>query len=122
MIVLDSSAVLAWWQAEPGQEHVDSVLDGARISAANWAEVLQKVTQAGRDPEEVGALILGLGLLVEPVWPADAALIAGLWATRSSLSLGDRCCLALGVRLRARILTADKAFEDMPDIAVLCIR
>lgn len=122
MIVLDSSAVLAWWQSEPGQEHVDSVLEEARISAANWAEVLQKVAQAGRDPEEVGELILGLGLVVEPVLPSDAALIAELWATRSSLSLGDRCCLALGVRLRARVLTADKAFEEIPDIAVLCIR
>lgn len=122
MIVLDSSAVLAWWQTEPGQEHVDAVLDGARISAANWAEVLQKVGQAGRDADEVGQLILSLGLVVEPVLAADARLIAALWATKSSLSLGDRCCLALGVRLRARVLTADKDFEDVPDIVVFCIR
>lgn len=122
MNVLDSSAVLAWFQNEPGQEHVDAVLNGARISAANWAEVLQKVAQAGRDADEVGDLILSLGLVVEPVLPADARPIAELWSTKGSLSLGDRCCLALGARVRARVFTADKEFEDVPDIVVFGIR
>lgn len=122
MIVVDASAVLAWWLGEPGQDHVDPILGEARISVVNWAEVLQKVAAAGRDPDEVGGLILALGLGVEPVLPADAPLIARLWVTKRSLSLGDRCCLVLGARLGARVLTADQAWGALPDSDVFCIR
>lgn len=54
-------------------------------------------------------------MLVEP-FTADDALCAGeLWAhTRSSgLSLGDRACLAVALRLDAPVMTADKAWRDI---------
>ena len=40
-VVLDSSALLALFQAEPGAEKVSGRIDGASISAVNWSEVLQ---------------------------------------------------------------------------------
>ena len=44
------------------------------------------------------------------------AMLAGLWrpATRlRSLSLGDRCCLALGLDLGAEVYTTDRAWAGL---------
>ena len=42
MRVLDASALLAFLHSEPGAHRVEPVLDGALVSAVNWAEVFQK--------------------------------------------------------------------------------
>ena len=43
-VVMDSSAILAFAFDEPGADVAESALcDGAMCSAANWAEVLQKL-------------------------------------------------------------------------------
>jgi len=48
--VLDASALLAYLQGEAGSEEVrDAIGEGAAISAANWAEVLSKLIEAGED-------------------------------------------------------------------------
>ena len=47
MIVLDASALLAFLQAEPGDEHVADRIDGALISAVNYSEVLKRMIQGG---------------------------------------------------------------------------
>ena len=41
--VMDSSAVIAWFQREPGWEAVQPLLPFAIISAVNWAEVVQRL-------------------------------------------------------------------------------
>ena len=41
-MVLDASALLAFLHDETGGEKVSSVLEGARVCAVNWSEVLQK--------------------------------------------------------------------------------
>jgi len=53
--------------------------------------------------------LLDHGLRIERVIASDAERAAELWAGGSGLSLGDRLCLALGERLSASILTADRA-------------
>jgi ribonuclease VapC len=106
--VLDASAVLAWLQQEPGADRVDPLLPHAAISTVNWAEVLQKVAQRGRDPDDVGSLLQALGLRPIPLSADEAAIAAGLWQRASSLSLGDRCCLALATRLELPAVTADR--------------
>lgn len=111
--VLDASAVLAWLQGEPGADMVDPLLAEAVISAANWSEVLQKVVQRGRDPRETGDLLRALGLDVVPLIVEDAALAADLWRRAPVLSLGDRCCLALALRLGLSALTADRAWTAL---------
>jgi PIN domain nuclease of toxin-antitoxin system len=112
LAVLDASAVLAWLRGEPGAALVEAHLDGAVISAVNVAEVHQKLAQHGVDADATTRRLRGLGVRVEPFYPADAVLASRLWPyTRAAgLSLGDRCCLALAVRLTAPALTADKGW------------
>jgi PIN domain nuclease of toxin-antitoxin system len=56
-----------------------------------------------------------LRLPVIPFDAADAKIVASLWPpTRpSGLSLGDRACLALGLRLGVPVLTADRAWASL---------
>lgn len=121
MVVLDSSALLALLLGEPGAEQVAAVLDDARISAVNLAEVLTRFVDRGADPDEAGAQLLALHLAVEPVTAEQAVAMAALRpATRAAgLSLGDRACLALARTLGAPALTADRAWAAVaPDVGV----
>lgn len=129
--VLDASALLAFLQAEPGAAEVAVALSaGAHISAANWAEVLAKLSDRGRDPDVVTATleaqgVLGQGLIVEPMIEADALESARLRsATRpAGLPLGDRTCLALGLRLGLTVLTTDRTWTTLGlKVAVRTIR
>lgn len=113
MTVLDSSAILAFLQGEPGAAAVESALEsGAVCGAANWSEVAQEVLAAGRDWELVRALILSYPLVIEPVTSVDAELAARGWRRGAGPSLGDRLCLALADRLDVDVLTADSAWGD----------
>lgn len=51
-----------------------------------------------------------LGLVVETFTPEDAEIAGRLWEqTRQyGLSLGDRACLSLGLRLNVPVLTCDR--------------
>lgn len=106
--VLDASAVLVWLQQETGADVVEPLLDGARMSAVNLAEVLQKAQHVGQSPLSTAMSLKALGVRIEPVVEADAFAAAAIWFDDSSLSLGDRCCLALARRLNVRAVTADQ--------------
>jgi ribonuclease VapC len=105
--VLDASAVLVWLQQETGADVVEPFIDGGAMSAANLAEVLQKAQNAGQDPLSTATSLKALGIRIEPLVEADAYAVAALWFDDSSLSLGDRCCLALARRLGVKAVTAD---------------
>lgn len=114
--VLDASALLALLYREPGADAVEEVLDGAVVSAVNWSEVLQKLAQRGVRPASATvAALLELGLRIEPFTLVDARRAAELWEAgrETGLSLGDRACLALGHRLAAEALTADRAWKTV---------
>jgi ribonuclease VapC len=86
-VVLDASAVLVLPLDEPGAEVV--------------AEVLSKVTARGADVAALAEDLVTAGVLVEPMTAADAAQVAEIRRIDQGrlLSLGGRCCLALGRRL-----------------------
>ena len=93
---------------------------GAAMSTVNWAEVLSKSVDFGRDPDELRLKLLQKGvlensLLLLPLTEEMAFEIARLRArTRTSgLSLGDRACLALGRHLHLPILTADRNWKAL---------
>lgn len=109
--LLDSSAVLAWLQQEPGGKRVGALLDEAVVTAANWAEILQKARQHGADPLEVGLMLRSLGLGVVDVTRHDAEKAAAIWQEGTPLSLGDRLCLATAVRLGVPVLTTDALWK-----------
>ncbi len=121
--VVDASAVLAWLQDEPGADAAEPLLMAGIIGAANWSEVLQKTRQANARPEVVARLITSFGLKVAEVTEEDGERAALLWRRRSGLSLADRLCLALGLRLGLPVATADAAWlEERTGATVMLIR
>lgn len=112
--VVDASVVLAWLQDEPGADAAEPMLMEGLIGAANWSEVLQKARQHGAPAEVVSRLLTSFGLTVVNVTAEDAERAAHLWRVGSSLSLGDRLCLALGLRAGLPVATADAAWEGAP--------
>lgn len=124
-VVLDASALLSFLQDEPGNSQVETVLTEAVICSVNWSEVVQKTVAAGIDANGVREDLEALGLIILPFSVEDAELAALLWQqTRQfGLSLGDRACLSVGLRLEARVLTADRIWTtlDFP-ISIHCIR
>lgn len=113
--VLDASALLAYVQNERGAEVVDSVLSEAAISAVNWSEVIQK--SIGNDVAVGGMLedLIALGLAVLPFSAEDAETAARLsvHTKRYGLSLGDRACLGLGLKLGVPVMTTDRAWTKV---------
>ena len=106
-VVVDASLVLAWLQDEAGSDEAEPLLMEGLIGAANWSEVLQKARQHGVRAGVVARLLASFGLQVVDVTADDAQIAAELWRAGMSLSLGDRLCLALGLRLRLDVATAD---------------
>ncbi|HEV3472832.1 MAG TPA: PIN domain-containing protein [Actinomycetota bacterium] len=110
--LLDSSAVLAWLQQEPGGERVGTLLEEGIVTAANWSEILQKARQCGADPQEVGLMLRSLGLEVTEITRDDGERAAAIWQKGTPLSLDDRLCLAVAVRLGVPVLTTDALWEN----------
>ncbi len=111
MNVFDASALLAYLQGEDGSAVVEAALEaGGACCAANWSEVAQKVHRHDRDWALSRSLLLSYGLVIEPVTVDDAERAARSWRSGQGLSLADRLCLALGDRLDAPVLTADRAW------------
>ena len=111
--VLDASAILALLLREPGADVVQESLTGdTRCGATNWSEVAQKVYSLNRSywTPVRATLLHGYGMRIESVLVEDAEWAARRWSRGEGLSLADRLCLALGERLDAEILTADRAW------------
>ena len=114
--VVDSSAVLALRNREPGVERVEqAVAQGAAISAVNLAEVVAKMSEAGSSEAMIHEMLDPLELEVIG-FDADLAYRTGLLrplTRRAGLSLGDRACLALARRMGLPVLTADRVWVDL---------
>lgn len=117
-IVLDTSALLAILQEEPGAEIFNQqleLLQNATMSAVNISEAYGKLVGRGIRPEEAWEAVTA------PVpeilkFDTEQAKIAGRLQpqTRSlGLSLGDRACLALGLALKAPVYTADQEWKKL---------
>ena len=118
-VVLDASALLVLLLDEAGADAVAEVATDGVISAVNLAEVLSKLSDREVDASGLGDHLATAGVQVESMQASDAAEVADIRRldTGRVLSLGDRCCLALGRRLSATVLTADRAWSGV-DVGV----
>ena len=114
-VVLDASALLAYLQGESGETVVDQALEESVISSVNWAEVVQKSISAEVDVNGMLEDLEGLGLQIVPFTAEDGETAGKLWrqTRQAGLSLGDRACLSLGLRLKIPVLTADRAWKSL---------
>lgn len=114
-VILDASAVLAFLQNEPGYDQVEAALPESIISSVNWAEVVQKSISANVDVKGLREDLEALGLRILPFTAEEAEIAAQLWQqTRQfGLSLGDRACLSVGMKLEAPVLTADRIWTTL---------
>jgi ribonuclease VapC len=114
--VLDSSAMLAVINAEPGHEKLTGeLLTHAVASTVNLAEVQAKLLSRGW-PSDL-AWQDANGPINESIrFEAEHARIAGDLVSSTKhlgLSLGDRACLALALALNAPVYTTDKSWKNL---------
>jgi PIN domain nuclease of toxin-antitoxin system len=113
---MDASAVLAWLNREPGAELVaEMLLEGAVISAVNAAEVVTKLAELGASSTTVVSYLNLAGLQISDFQVEDAVSVGNLRTTTRSLglSLGDRACVALGLKLQLPVVTTDQAWNKL---------
>lgn len=115
-VVLDSSAILAVINGEPGQETVIPALLDAVVCAVNLAEVVGVLADRGMPADRAYRSATTLGFAVVPLDERRARAAGAMRPlTRSlGLSLGGRCCLALGQQRAATVLTTDSAWSQLP--------
>ncbi len=123
--VLDSSALLALLFKEAGGETVIGHLPGSLMSAVNLSEVICKTAESGMTPEESGRLLTEFPCEIVDFDNEQAYLTASLrvQTRRHGLSLGDRACLALGMKTGCSVVTADQKWDACGlDVKVIQIR
>jgi ribonuclease VapC len=114
-VILDSSAILAHLNNEPGSERVSEFLGDALISAVNYAEVVTKLIEWKVSIDTIRAALSRYGLQIIAF---DTFLAEETGALRPKtkafgLSLGDRACLALAARFQLPVLTTDRVWKEL---------
>lgn len=122
--VLDASAVLALLNQEPGADQVEALLADSLISTVNAAEVLTKLVDAGMpDDEALESLeLLGLDIVDFDLQLAVQSAALRRPTKKKGLSLGDRCCLALGLRFGYEVVTAEREWAKLDLCPIRLIR
>jgi len=122
--VLDSDAVMAYTQAEPGGPRVRDLVRCAQrgevalhISVVNVTEVFYLVWRR-QSPLAARRAVDGLPQLAILVHEAalDDCLAAGALKAQYPVSLGDAFAAALAIRLDATLLTGDPEFKRLKDV------
>lgn len=119
--VLDSWALVAFFEDEPAASQVEEVLDQAStnqhrlfLSAINWAEIyystMREVSQeaADRHAEIIAQLPIEIVGLTDDL---QLARQAAIFKARHRLSLADAFAAALAKEKRAELLTGDPEFR-----------
>ena len=115
-LVADASAIMAFLAGEPFTLFDHRRLTGAVISTVDLAEVRAGLGEFGM-PESEAVIALGtkLALRIVAFDEPQARIAARLrsMTRHAGLSLADRACLALGLRLNLPVVTADRAWAGV---------
>jgi ribonuclease VapC len=113
--VLDATALLALLNEEPGKDLVEEAIGDCSISAVNYCEVIGKLIDAGVPDDDARHTVDLLNIEIVDFDANLAFRAASLWLAtkRFGLSLGDRCCLALGLARKATVLTSDRNWSKL---------
>ena len=119
-MVIDSSALMAFLQREPGYQEVRKALEvgGLVLSTVNRTEVKGKLEGSGAfTPREVDARLDLLRDVLEIAGfdEQQSDLAAYYYARRNpyNLSLGDCACLGLAEARNLPVLTAEQAWAGL---------
>ena len=114
-IILDASALLALIQKEQGADVVKPLLKFSIMSTVNVAECLTALQRTGVAPQESLLLIADIIATIIPFDLEQAEYVAELQSKvrHKGLSLGDRACIALGIKLQTPIYTADRVWAEL---------
>lgn len=116
--VIDSHAMLAFLQKDPGYGRIETILKAAvageakvYISAVNLAEVQYQVLRRGKDSSRILAALEALPLIVTS---ADSYIpqVVELRA-KYDISLGNCFAAALAQDLRRPLITGDRNFHKL---------
>ena len=111
--LLDTSALLALFFAEPGEAVVREVLDESAISAVSALEVLVALQKAGMSLATAQEVLDSQRL---PCLAFEGASIEHACAcvpvAGAAISLGDRACLGTAMAHGLVAVTADRAWSD----------
>jgi ribonuclease VapC len=111
--VLDTSVVLAFLFGEPGRDIAKRLLPGNCLLSVNLAEVVTKLVDEGMPEFDRRAVLGNLGCEIVP-FDRDLAIRAGdLRSESTSLSLGDRACLALALTRGLPAYTAERSWAKL---------
>jgi ribonuclease VapC len=124
-VVLDSSALLAFFLDEPGHEAAErAIAESAIIASVNLAEVMTRFVRDGVAPGQAARVLRRLPVSVAEV-DAELALAAGAMFAKTwawGLSLGDRICMALAAREGVEAVTADNVWAEAGSAAGVQVR
>lgn len=112
MIVVDSSALLAYLFEEDGGQVVADYQSNIVMSAVNYAETLLKLTRRGAKRQILTDFFQATKLTVVPFSQLEADIVP-IIAPDATLSLADRACLATAQIANCPALTADKDWRKL---------
>lgn len=126
--VIDTSAIIAYLNEEPGAVIAEEWLDkGAAISTLCVQEAIAILVRRGVERDAAAEVMTALGVKAHPL-DFDLAVDGGVLITQTQakgLSHGDRACLALARKLKLPTVTADRIWSEIAEevgVKVVLIR
>lgn len=114
--ILDASALLALLNSETGAEVIEPLLPYSIMGTVNVAEVIAELDKKlDISPEESKEMV---SIMIDQIIPLefDQSIEVGRLRKMTQgfgLSLGDRACIALGIKLNLLVYTADRVWKEL---------
>lgn len=123
--VLDSFALLAYFQAKPGSRRIKAILEAAQkkeaeifVTTVNYGKAIY-IAEREKALTAAQSFIAAFDQLPVTVVEVDRklALAAAHWKARYSVAYADALALAMAEQMEATILTGDPEFHEVGDTA-----